>query len=85
MKAGILGALIGFLPFTIYRTAEGLSGQPDQFLFNVSIMLGILGLVAGLFIGESIAFKYKLQAQLVLVQMQIEKNTRQVGSAAAGG
>ena len=41
------------------------------------VIFGIIGALIGFAIGQRRAFQYRLQAQTVLCQMQIEYNTRQ--------
>ena len=48
----------------------------------ISILAGILGGLIGFGIGNSMAFKLKADAQIILVQLQIERNTRHHDSAA---
>jgi hypothetical protein len=68
------GFVIGFGGLAIILHFNG--GQ--DFLPGALAFGAALGVVGGL-IGHSRGFKYRLQAQLVLCQMQIEKNTRAAG------
>ena len=52
--------------------------------FGVVVAVALLAGFVGWLIGHSAGFKYRLQAQLVLCQMQIEYNTRRVGAASTG-
>lgn len=42
----------------------------------LTLWLGIVGAVLGSLVGQSKGFQYRLQAQTVLCQVQIEANTR---------
>lgn len=71
---GAFGALIGYIPNMLWYFRPGVTASPDS---NGSMILfGIIGLAVGYSIGESKAFEYKLRAQTMLCQRQIELNTR---------
>ena len=58
--------------------ARGMASHPDDQAFYM--MLGaIFGGGVAYFIGQGRAFMLKLQAQSILVQVQIERNTRPRG------
>lgn len=76
-KCGALGAGIGvavelvlanFIIPQSFDTSNGMMGI---------IAFALLGALIGIAIGQRRSFEYRLQAQTVLCQMQIEQNTRQ--------
>ena len=71
-----LGSVIGYSPTILWYWRSPSSPAPnDSGLLIFTVLIGALVFAA---IGEAKAFMYKLQAQTVLCQMQIEKNTRRL-------
>src|SRR5712671_5251610 len=75
----LLGAVVGFAGsaalFWGTREAQGLGrdvGGPNTLVAIGTVLTGLIGLA----IGQGKAFWYRLQAQILLCQSQIEANTR---------
>jgi hypothetical protein len=69
-----MGALIGVIPTIVLAS---ISKVADAFpVIPVGILLAGLCAFIGFAIGSSKIFKYRLEAQTMLCQMQIERNTR---------
>ena len=71
---GGLGVLIGYAPNLLWYFRPTAMASPES--AGSMSLFGIIGVVVGYSIGESKAFEYKLRAQTVLCQRQIELNTR---------
>jgi xanthosine utilization system XapX-like protein len=74
-KCGLVGTVVGVLVALVLayiRDTRILSDTP----WPVIAVFGIVGLLIGVAIGQRRSFAYRLQAQTVLCQMQIEYNTR---------
>lgn len=70
-----------------YAVGFGIIGLVVAFMFSsgeaaamTAIVLTAIGALAGYSIGQNKAFQLKLEAQTALAQVQIERNTRAVGS-----
>ena len=70
----VLGALAGYTPMIAWYLRGGQEQPPG--VEGFIIFMALLGAVVFGAIGANRAFKYKLQAQTVLCQVQIENNTR---------
>jgi hypothetical protein len=74
IAGGIVGVLIGCVPLTPLKTVWGVSGPVGV----ATILLGaFLGLLIGYVIGEGRAFRYRVEAQRALFQVDIEKRMTQ--------
>ncbi len=74
-KCGVIGAVVGTVVALVLAYATGtriLSDTP----WAAIVFFGIIGALIGVAIGQRRSFAYRLQAQTVLCQMQIEYNTR---------
>lgn len=81
----IVGTLAGlFLGWVFINVRSGVRIDPGSQNLIQFVAL-VLGGASGLAIGRGLAFKYKLQAQTALCQVQIEKNTRTKSEAATAG
>ena len=68
----VLCILVGGAGGFLVGGALGERGSVD----NALAIFAVIGALIGAAIGTSLAFKYKLQAQVALCQVKIEKNTR---------
>jgi uncharacterized integral membrane protein len=77
LRSTITGTLIGFAAGVAgtWAFAHG-SGDVGSSVVFPALVFGIIGMVAGRLVGVGRAFKYRLEAQRTLLQMQIEANTR---------
>jgi 4-hydroxybenzoate polyprenyltransferase len=64
------------LGFGVLCAAIGAAVSQAFGLPPLTLWLGIVGAVLGALVGQSKGFQYRLQAQTVLCQVQIEANTR---------
>lgn len=74
---GIFGALVGSVPMTPLKTVWGV---PAGFGVATVIVGALLGVLLGYVIGEGRAFRFRVQAQSAIFQLEIE---RRVTSAVA--
>jgi hypothetical protein len=77
-KCGAVGAGIGAIPMLVLTNV--MSTVPSIGPIDPAVgwaILIIVGTLIGVAIGQRRSFQYRLQAQTVLCQMQIEYNTRQ--------
>lgn len=76
---GLLGGIVigGILQFTIDKYQQTAGSQPPSLLVGgvIAIIVTFLGAWSGQARGIKAASKLKLDAQIALCQMQIEKNT----------
>jgi uncharacterized protein YacL len=73
----ILFIVLGFVAGVVVSSAL----HNDQARVMAFLFIVILSFLLGYGIGHSLAFQYRLQAQMAFVQVQIEKNTKEaVGS-----
>jgi len=70
----LLGVFIGYLPTIVWYVLNRNDRPPTSVL--TLVFCAVLGALIFGAIGSGKAFKYKLEAQTVLCQMQIENNTR---------
>lgn len=76
-KCGTVGAITGVLIALILEYGVGLGARSAESSNTVALVLfGIVGALIGVAIGQRRSFEYRLQAQTLLCQMQIEYNTR---------
>jgi len=68
-------ALMGVLGGGVIGVAVAIAAQARQNLSTAAIIGAILGGLVGFSRGRERAFKLKLEAQVALCQVQIEKNT----------
>lgn len=73
---GIVGAIIGVVIALILAYGVFSAQSADSSNTAASVVFGIVGALIGVAIGQRRSFEYRLQAQTVLCQMQIEYNTR---------
>lgn len=77
-KCGVTGAIIGIVLAWVLNgisaTRVGLSqtSNPDAAM----VVFGLVTTLIGVAIGQRRSFEFRLRAQTVLCQMQIERNTR---------
>lgn len=72
---GLLGTALGFMGAQLLFPG----GQPlNPVLRPEAIGAGLLGAVALGMIGEGLGFRYRLEAQRTLCQVQVERNTRKL-------
>jgi hypothetical protein len=74
---GIFGVFVGAVPMTPLRSVWGI---PAGFGVATIIVGALLGILIGYVIGEGRAFRYRVQAQSAIFQLEIE---RRVSSAVA--
>ena len=74
---GIFGVFVGAVPLTPLRSVWGL---PAGFGVATIIVGALIGILLGYVIGEGRAFRYRVQAQSAIFQLEIE---RRVSSAVA--
>ena len=74
---GIFGVLLGSVPLTPLKTVWGV---PAGFGVATMIVGALLGVLVGYVIGEGRAFRFRVQAQSAIFQLEIE---RRVTSAVA--
>jgi hypothetical protein len=74
---GIFGVFVGAVPLTPLRSVWGL---PAGFGVATIIVGALIGILVGYVIGEGRAFRYRVQAQSAIFQLEIE---RRVSSAVA--
>jgi len=74
---GIFGVFVGAVPLTPLRSVWGV---PAGFGVATMIVGALLGVLVGYVIGEGRAFRYRVQAQSAIFQLEIE---RRVSSAVA--
>jgi hypothetical protein len=77
VAGGIFGVLVGAVPLTPLKSVWGV---PAGFGVATIIVGALLGILVGFVIGEGRAFRYRVQAQSAIFQLQIE---RRVASAVA--
>jgi hypothetical protein len=77
VAGGIFGVLVGAVPLTPLRTVWGI---PAGFGLATIIVGALLGILIGYVVGEGRAFRYRVQAQTAIFQLEIE---RRVSSAVA--
>jgi hypothetical protein len=83
--AGIgLGLLLGYSQTILWYWFTPAAPMPTNDPALIIVLAVIGGVVLGLF-GEGKAFRYKLEAQTVLCQMQIERNTRRIAEPNQSG
>ncbi|MGI8421131.1 MAG: hypothetical protein ACR2MU_02540 [Gaiellaceae bacterium] len=72
----IVGGIVGVGFGTVPLTPLGASGPiPSTFGFATILVGGLAGVLIGYVVGEGRAFRYRVQAQMALFQLQIERNT----------
>jgi hypothetical protein len=74
---GIFGVVVGSVPLTPLKTVWGV---PAGFGLATIIVGALLGILIGYVVGEGRAFRYRVQAQSAIFQLEIE---RRVTSAVA--
>lgn len=74
---GIFGVFVGAVPLTPLKSVWGI---PASFGVATIIVGALLGVLVGYVIGEGRAFRYRVQAQSAIFQLEIE---RRVASAVA--
>src|SRR5437762_9262726 len=74
---GIFGVFVGAVPLTPLRSVWGV---PAGFGVATIIVGALVGILVGYVIGEGRAFRYRVQAQSAIFQLEIE---RRVSSAVA--
>jgi hypothetical protein len=67
---GIFGVFVGAVPLTPLRSVWGV---PASFGVATIIVGALLGILIGYVIGEGRAFRYRVQAQSALFQLEIER------------
>jgi hypothetical protein len=77
VAGGIFGVFVGAVPLTPLRSVWGV---PAGFGVATIIVGALIGILVGYVIGEGRAFRYRVQAQSALFQLEIE---RRVSSAVA--
>ena len=78
IAGAVLGVLFGAAPLS--PLGEFLP-VPSTFGMATILLGGLVGGFVGYVVGEGRAFRIKLQAQLVLFQLQLERNTAQAAAA----
>ncbi len=73
--AAIAGYIVGSLLVRFYGS-PAFAADPTTHLVLAGFAVGA---VIGIFVGREKAFRLKLQAQMALVQLKIEENTRPAG------
>jgi hypothetical protein len=74
---GIFGVFVGAVPLTPLKSVWGV---PPSFGVATIIVGALLGILIGYVVGEGRAFRYRVQAQSAMFQLEIE---RRVSSAVA--
>jgi len=82
---GIFGVFVGAVPLTPLRSVWGV---PASFGVATIIVGALLGILIGYVVGEGRAFRYRVQAQSAIFQLEIERRvsaavTKAVASVAA--
>lgn len=82
---GIFGVFVGAVPLTPLRSVWGV---PASFGVATIIVGALLGILIGYVVGEGRAFRYRVQAQSAIFQLEIERRvsaavTEAVASVAA--
>ena len=78
LKYGVISLVVAFIGMRVFFL---LAHEPDTGSNVLPIGIAVVGLIAGVAIGNDKAWDYKFQAQKLLLQMQIERNTRAVQAA----
>jgi uncharacterized integral membrane protein len=80
---GIFGVFVGAVPLTPLRSVWGL---PAGFGVATIIVGALVGVLIGWVVGEGRAFRYRVQAQSAIFQLEIERRvTSAVAEAVAAG
>ena len=80
---GIFGVFVGAVPLTPLRSVWGL---PAGFGVATIIVGALVGVLVGWVVGEGRAFRYRVQAQSAIFQLEIERRvTSAVAEAVAAG
>lgn len=74
---GVFGVLVGGVPMTGLASALPLKGA---FGFASVLIGGLVGVLVGYVVGEGRAFRYRVQAQMALFQVEIERKVAQAVS-----
>ena len=74
----VVGGLIGYLPEIVWFWTKSSNPPPP----TATVLGAIVGAVIFGVIGNERSFRYRLQAQITLCQVQIERNTRQSSRSA---
>jgi hypothetical protein len=72
LKYAFLGGVMGFLA----GCAAGIAAKADTASLGFGLVGGAVGAAIGMLAAAERAFMLRLQAQTILVQVQIERNTR---------
>ncbi|MES2641040.1 MAG: hypothetical protein V4850_16235 [Myxococcota bacterium] len=80
LKYAFLGCLVGLATGGV----AGVMGGAEELTLGLALVLGVFGAVLGVAAAAERAFMLRLQAQSILVQVQIERNTRAASSHGAG-
>ena len=75
---GLFGAAIGAVPLVHHLPHWPI---PHQFAFATALGGLLLGAMIGYVVGDGRAMNVRLQAQLVLHQLQLERNTAEIAEA----
>jgi hypothetical protein len=67
---GIFGVFVGAVPVTPLKSVWGV---PPTFVVATTIVGALLGILIGYVVGEGRAFRYRVQAQSAIFQLEIER------------
>jgi hypothetical protein len=79
---GIFGVFVGAVPLTPLRSVWGV---PASFGVATIIVGALLGILIGYVIGEGRAFRYRVQAQSAIFQLEIERRVSAAVTEAVAG
>jgi outer membrane biosynthesis protein TonB len=79
---GIFGVFVGAVPLTPLRSVWGV---PASFGVATIIVGALLGILIGYVVGEGRAFRYRVQAQSAIFQLEIERRVSAAVTEAVAG
>jgi hypothetical protein len=80
VAGGVLGVLVGSIPLT---PLDSIWRVPGRFGFATILLGALAGVLLGYVVGEGRAFRYRVQAQMALFQLDIERKVEAAVTAAA--
>lgn len=76
LSYGVLGGLVGFVLGGVFGAAMSSGSDRSMGFLVVGGIIAIIGAIVGVLFGRERAFFLRLEAQRMLVLVQIEMNTR---------
>ena len=71
----LVGGILGFVVAQLPRSYTGMSNEPMTAIQIGALVVCLIGALSGYSRGREKAFRFMLDAQVALCQVQIEKNT----------